>query len=219
MACKSVIAREVAKMLLEVSAISINTQTPFTHTSGRLAPVYVDCRKLISYPNIRRKIIQYAIEVIEREIGYEKIEVVAGGETAGIPYAAWISEGLMRPMIYVRKTAKGFGKKSRIEGDFKEGAQALLVEDLATDGGSKINFCNAMRDAGLKANYAFVVFYYDSFAGASEELAQASINMFWLTTWKDVLKECRDTNRLNEEQIKSVQEFLDDPIKWSDLRK
>lgn len=214
MACTSIIARETARMLLEISAISISPNAPFTHTSGRLAPVYVDCRKLISFPRVRRRVIDYAVQIIEREIGYESIDIVAGGETAGIPYASWIADSLMQPMVYVRKQAKGFGKNAQIEGFFSEGQRALLVEDLATDGGSKLNFCTAMRSAGLQVAHTFVVFYYDSFPNALADLQKEGIQMHWLTTWKEVLKECKDSNRLSDAEIKSVQEFLADPVKW-----
>lgn len=208
------IAEESAKMLLEVEAISIRPNEPFTFTSGRLSPVYVDCRKLISFPRVRRRLMDFAQQVIETNIGYESIDVVAGGETAGIPYAAWVADRLMQPMLYVRKKAKGFGKNARIEGYFTEGQRALLVEDLATDGGSKVNFVNAMREAGLKVEHAFVVFFYHSYPTALADLQKENINLHWLTTWKDVLTVCRQHKKLSDADIKSVEDFLADPEGW-----
>lgn len=208
------IAIESAKMLLEVEAISIRPNEPFTFTSGRLSPVYVDCRKLISFPRVRRQLMDFGQEVIEKNIGYETIDVVVGGETAGIPYAAWMAERLMQPMLYVRKKPKGFGKNARIEGYFREGQRALLVEDLATDGGSKINFVHAMREAGLRVNHAFVIFYYHSFANALTDLQKEDINLFWLTTWQDVLMQCKQSGQLTATEIKSVESFLADPEDW-----
>ena len=139
-------ARTTARILLEIAAVHFRPQQPFILTSGRASPVYIDCRKIISFPRARRKIIDLAVELIEREVGFESLDAVAGGETAGIPFAAWIADRLDLPMLYIRKKPKGFGRGAQIEGDMKPGARCLLVEDLATDGGSKVNFVNAIRD-------------------------------------------------------------------------
>src|SRR5690348_18400861 len=104
--------------------------------------------------------IEFAAATIVRDIGYESIDNIAGGETAGIPFAAWIAEALGLPMQYVRKKAKGFGRNAQIEGHLADGARALLVEDLTTDGRSKINFCEALRGAGARVDHVFVIFYY-----------------------------------------------------------
>ena len=133
---KQLIAEETAKMLLEVGAVLFNAEKPFIFTSGWASPVYIDCRKIIAFPRARRKVIELAAAAVEREIGFESLDAVAGGETAGIPYAAWIADRMALPMQYVRKKPKGFGRNARIEGDVRDGARTLLVEDLATDGAS-----------------------------------------------------------------------------------
>jgi len=145
---KSLISEMTAKALLEVEAVHFREDKPFIFTSGWASPVYIDCRKLISYPRLRRTLMGFAASTIIREIGFETIDTVAGGETAGIPFAAWIADALMLPMQYVRKKSKGFGRNAQIEGHLLEGARALLVEDLTTDGRSKINFVQALRSAG-----------------------------------------------------------------------
>jgi orotate phosphoribosyltransferase len=94
------------------------------------------------------------VEKLTRHVGFETIEAVAGGETAGIPFAAWIAERLSLPMAYVRKQPKGFGRNARIEGDVPVGKRTLLVEDLTTDGGSKIQFATALREAGALCDQA-----------------------------------------------------------------
>ena len=142
---KKSIARQTAKMMLEIKAIHFNAESPFFFTSGWASPVYVDCRKIISYPRLRSGLMEFSASVILSEIGYESIDNIAGGETAGIPFAAWIADKLMLPMQYIRKKAKGFGRNAQIEGELLEGGRTLLVEDLATDGRSKVNFCNALR--------------------------------------------------------------------------
>src|SRR3954454_1914440 len=147
---KELIAAQTAKMLIEVKAILFDAEKPFTFTSGWASPVYVDMRKIISYPRLRNAILDFAMTTVQHEIGYESIDVVAGGETAGIPFAAWLADRLMLPMQYVRKKPKGFGRNAQIEGHLIEGQRVLLVEDLTTDGRSKVNFAKALRDAGAK---------------------------------------------------------------------
>ncbi|MBT4738767.1 MAG: orotate phosphoribosyltransferase, partial [Rhodospirillaceae bacterium] len=150
-------ARTIANILLETKAVNFRPEEPYTLTAGWASPVYIDCRWLISFPRARRTITLLAREEIEQTIGYEHLDAVAGGETAGIPYAAWISDALMLPMQYVRKKPKGFGRMAQIEGNLEEGSNVLLVEDLATDGGSKLAFVKALRDAGAKCSHTFVV--------------------------------------------------------------
>src|SRR6201988_1241554 len=157
---KTVIAQLTAKMLIEVEAVRFMTDKPFIFTSGWASPVYTDCRRLISFPRVRRQLIDFGAETLARDVGFEQFDSVAGGETAGIPFAAWMAERLGLPMQYIRKKPKGFGRNSQIEGDIRAGARTLLVEDLTTDGRSKINFCKALREAGASVEHVFVNFYY-----------------------------------------------------------
>ena len=145
---KEVIATLTAKMLIEVEAVRFMADKPFIFTSGWASPVYTDCRRLISFPRVRRTLIDFAVTTVEREIGFEQFDGVAGGETAGIPFAAWMADRLMLPMQYVRKKPKGFGRNAQIEGHIEPGDRVLLVEDMTTDGRSKVNFCKALRGAG-----------------------------------------------------------------------
>ena len=142
---KAAMARSVARMLLEIDAVLFRADQPFKLTSGMMSPVYIDCRKIISFPRMRSAMMDYGATVILNDIGYESLDALAGGETAGIPFAAWLAERTHLPMQYVRKKPKGFGRDARIEGDISEGQRILLVEDLTTDGGSKLNFVEAMR--------------------------------------------------------------------------
>ena len=148
---KPAIARSVARMLLEIEAVLFRADDPFTLTSGMKSPVYIDCRKIIAFPRMRAQMMDYGRTVIMNDIGYESLDAVAGGETAGIPFAAWLAERTGLPMHYVRKKPKGFGRDARIEGDIRDGQRVLLVEDLATDGGSKLSFVEAIRTAGAEA--------------------------------------------------------------------
>jgi len=212
---KTFIAETTARMLLEVKAVLFSDAKPFIFTSGWASPVYIDCRKLIFYPRVRSQLIDFAIATLARDAGYEQFDVIAGGETAGIPYAAWIAERLGLPMQYVRKKPKGFGRNAQIEGDVREGARTLLVEDLTTDGGSKINFCKALRDAGAIVEHVYVNFYYDIFPEAKKTLADLGVRLHALATWWDVLAVVKRGGYLGSAQIAEVEKFLHAPAEWS----
>ncbi|MXP62048.1 orotate phosphoribosyltransferase [Roseomonas sp. M0104] len=208
-------ALTTARILLEIKAVNFRPEEPYTFTSGWKSPVYIDCRKIIFFPRARKRICELAVEKIGRHIGYETIEAVAGGETAGIPYAAWIADRMMAPMSYVRKKPKGFGRNAQIEGDVPEGKRTLLVEDLTTDGGSKIRFAQALRDAGAICDDTFVVFYYGVFPGGQDKLKAMNLNLLHLATWWDVLEVCRERPYFSEAALKEVRKFLEDPVSWS----
>ena len=113
---KKVMAELTAKMLLEVEAVRFMTDKPFIFTSGWASPVYTDCRRLISFPRVRRTLIDFGAATIMRDAGFEQFDAIVGGETAGIPFAAWMADRLDLPMLYVRKKPKGFGRNAQIEG-------------------------------------------------------------------------------------------------------
>ena len=208
-------ALTTARILLEIEAINFRPDEPYTFTSGWKSPVYIDCRRIIFFPRARTKICELGVEKINRHVGYETIEAVAGGETAGIPFAAWIADRMSAPMAYVRKQAKGFGRNALIEGDVPEGKRTLLVEDLTTDGQSKIRFAQALRDAGAIVNHTFVVFFYGVFPGAFETLARMDIALHHLCTWWDVLEACKDRPYFAEPALAEVRRFLENPVAWS----
>ncbi len=209
------IADAAAKMLLEIEAVHFSSDAPFLFTSGWASPVYIDCRKVISYPRLRTALVDFAAVTIVRDIGYESLDVVAGGETAGIPFAAWIADRLMLPMQYVRKKAKGFGRNAQIEGTVIPGARTLLVEDLATDGRSKVNFCQALRNAGAEVEHCFVLFYYDIFPKSREVMQELGVRLHYLTTWRDVLRVARSGSHFAPPVLEEVEKFLNDPAQWS----
>ena len=211
----AVMGRDVARMLLEVQAVHFRPDPPYKLTSGLASPVYIDCRKLISYPRLRAAAMDYAAAHVLARAGYERFDAVAGGETAGIPFAAWIAERLDRPMIYVRKKPKGFGRDARIEGSLVEGQRVLLVEDLTTDGGSKLSFVDALREAGAECAHTLVLFYYGVFEGVEERLAGHGIALHHLATWAEVLAEARARQAFPPEVLDQVGAFLEAPLAWS----
>jgi len=203
---------KVAKILLDIESVKFSFNIPFVLTSGKKSPVYVDCRKIISFVKERDLILNY-IECYFNENNLE-FEILAGGETAGIPYAAFLAERLKKNMIYIRKKSKGFGKNQQIEGNFKKKQKAILIEDLSTDGGSKAIFIDAMRKSGLTVSDIFVIFYYDIFDFKKSILSSLNIKMHSLCTWKNIINIIEKDKMIPNENIKSLKIFLDNPEEW-----
>jgi orotate phosphoribosyltransferase len=212
---KETMAELAAKMLLEIGAVNFRADEPYTFASGLASPVYIDCRKLISYPRIRSALMDFAVATLYRDVGFEQFDAAAGGETAGIPFAAWIADRMNLPMQYVRKKPKGYGRDAQIEGDISEGQRVLLVEDLTTDGGSKLRFAEAIRKAGAHCDHTLVVFYYDIFKNTHEMLAENGLKLHYLVTWWDVLKAARAQGNFDAHTLDQVEAFLNAPLEWS----
>jgi orotate phosphoribosyltransferase len=212
---KETMAELAAKMLLEIKAVNFRADEPYIFASGLASPVYIDCRKLISYPHIRSALMDFAVATLYRDVGFEQFDSAAGGETAGIPFAAWIAERMALPMQYVRKKPKGYGRDAQIEGDISEGQRVLLVEDLTTDGGSKLRFAEAIRKTGAICEHTLVVFYYDIFKNTHEMLAANGLKLHYLVTWWDVLKVARTQGHFDAATLDQVEAFLHAPLEWS----
>lgn len=211
---RETVAALSAPLLLEAEAVHFNAREPFTHASGRRAPTYVDCRRLISFPTVRARLMDLLVETVNREAGEGAFDVIAGGETAGIPFAAWMAERMGLPMAYVRKKPKGYGRNARIEGLMPEGARVLLVEDLATDGGSKLSFVQAIRDAGATCEHTAVIFAYGIFPELEERLGAEGVSLHALCTWWDVLAAARNIGGFDTETLAAVAAYLRDPEGW-----
>ncbi|MCP4821156.1 MAG: orotate phosphoribosyltransferase [Shimia sp.] len=216
---KEEIARLTARMLLEIGAVNFNTDEPYTLASGLPSPSYIDCRKLISFPRIRATLMDFMTVTVMREAGFEAFDNIAGGETAGIPFAALVAERMALPMTYVRKKPKGYGKNARIEGAMSEGERVLLVEDLTTDGGSKLSFVDAICETGATCGNTAVIFYYDIFPETEKTLGDHGVALHYLCTWWDVLAEARAQEAFSAETLAEVENFLNDPRAWQEARK
>ncbi len=207
---------KAAKILLDTKSVLFNAKKPFVFTSGRLSPVYVDIRRLISFPAERSQLMDMGTEMLKPF----NLDYAAGGETAGIPYAAFISERLNIPMLYVRKKPKGFGKMAQIEGCMdEEGKNVALIEDLQTDGGSKKVFIDALRNAGAKVEHSFVVFHYGIFPQSLENMKEIGVQLHALTDWWAVLETAKRDKYFDEETLDSVEFFLNSPDEWAEKNK
>jgi orotate phosphoribosyltransferase len=212
---KKTIAELTARMYLDTGAVRFMTDKPFIFTSGWASPVYNDSRWLISFPDVRSTLMDFAIHTINRDIGRGAIDAVAGGETAGIPFAAWVADRLNLPMQYVRKKPKGFGRGAQIEGQLIPGQRVLLVEDLATDGKSKVNFIKALRDADGKCDHCFVIFFYDIYPQSKKIMGDIGVTLHSLTTWRDVLSVAKASGSFEPKMLAEVEKFIADPAGWS----
>ncbi|MAM33549.1 MAG: orotate phosphoribosyltransferase [Micavibrio sp.] len=204
---------KAAQALLNTKCVLFNAKKPFVFTSGRISPVYVDIRRLIAFPQERNMLMGMAAE----KLSELDLDFIAGGETAGIPYAAFISERLNKPMLYVRKKPKGFGRMAQIEGCMDEdGKSVILVEDLQTDGGSKKLFIDVLREAGAKVEHSFVVFHYGIFDQSVQNMKDLGVTLHELTNWWAVLDVARENKYFDEETLESVEFFLNNPDKWAE---
>lgn len=208
------VARLSARALLEIKAVDFNAAEPFTYASGLKGPTYVDCRRIISFPRVRGTLMDFLAATAIRNAGFEAFTNVAGGETAGIPFGAMVAERLGLPMSYVRKKPKGYGRNARIEGKMDESDRVLLVEDLTTDGGSKLSFVDAIRDTGAKCEHTAVIFYYGIFPETLPRLDAHGIQLHYLCTWWDVLAEARAQEAFDTATLAEVETFLNDPRDW-----
>jgi orotate phosphoribosyltransferase len=203
----------VAASLLAAGVIRFYKDEPFTFTSGLKSPVYVNIRGLLSAPQ-RDEVIRIWCEGLKALPDSLKFDVAVGGETAGIPYAAFVAANTGQPMAYVRKKTKDFGLKSQIEGGEIKGKRCALIEDLTTDGGSKITFVDVMRDAGAIVNLTTSVFYYGIYPETADRLAQHDLSLFYLCDWSDVLQSGGADGYFNADQRDELAAFLSDPQGW-----
>ncbi len=219
---KKEIAERAAKALIETESVLFNAKEPFTLKSGKKSPVYIDCRRLISFVQERNALMNDAAKLLTSDVGLDNMDLLAGGETAGIPYGAYISDRLNKPMIYVRKEPKGYGRMAQIEGFMpeknknKKKPNVILIEDLQTDGGSKRIFIEALREAGAKVDHAFVVFHYGIFEASKQNMKDLGITLHALTTWWSVLDVAKENDYFDKETLESVEAFLNNPIQWQD---
>ncbi|HWP57442.1 MAG TPA: orotate phosphoribosyltransferase [Candidatus Acidoferrales bacterium] len=214
----SEVAEKIAEMLLQTEAIQIYRERPFVFVSGRISPVYIDCRRLLSFPDVRDAIVTELAKKAQAEIGLDAIDVVAGGETAGIPYAAFVAHLLHKPMIYIRKQPKGYGGTKQIEGTLAAGQRVLLVEDLITDGMSKLRFNIGIRAEGARMTDCLCIFDYASdrlnLHEGKNNLAEHGIRLHTLANWDHVLQVGMSKNYLTREASNQILDFLKDPENW-----
>ncbi|MFF0920553.1 orotate phosphoribosyltransferase [Rhizobium leguminosarum] len=210
---RAVMAELLAKMLWEIKAVHFNAAQPYKLSSGMASPVYIDCRKLLSFPRIRSTVMDFAASILLRDAGFEQFDCIAGGETAGIPFAALLADRLGLPMIYVRKQPKGHGRNAQIEGNMPEGSRVLVIEDLTTAGGSMFKFIDAVRAAGGIVDHGIALFFYGIFG--EQRFAGGKVRLHHIATWRNVLAVAKEQKLFDDKTLSEVEAFLDAPLAWS----
>ena len=203
---------EIARKLLQINAIKLSPQKPFTWASGLQSPIYCDNRIALSYPEIRSFIIDSFVEKAQVLTGYN---LIAGVATAGIPHGALLADRLNLPFVYVRSKAKGHGRQNQIEGYIAPNSKALVIEDLISTGGSCLKATDALKEAGCQISSVLAIFTY-GFEQATSAFAEAGIPFDTLSHYDDLIDAAVSTNYIDKNQVETLKRWRKDPKLWSE---
>ena len=204
-------SQDIAKILLEIKAVTLNPEKPYKYASGILSPIYCDNRLLMSYVDKREQIINYFIETIKQN--NLQFDIIAGTATAGIPHAAWLAEKLKKPMIYIRAGAKEHGKTNQIEGKLKKGQKVLVIEDLISTGGSSVAAVEAVRNAGGIVTDCLAIFTY-GMQKAKDKFKESDCNIITLSNFTTLIHIAAEQNYIKKQAANTVLEWSKDPANW-----
>ena len=200
---------EIARVLLEKKAVTLNAKDPFTFVSGIRSPIYCDNRQMIAYPEEREQI----IDVFINESKNYDFDIVAGTSTAGIPWASWISEKLRKPMAYIRGAKKGHGAGNQIEGADVDGKKVLIIEDLISTGGSSFSAVKAVRDGGGSCVAVVAIFTYD-FEKARKIFKEGGCKLLTITNFSTLVNVAKKDGILTDRELTLVLGWNKDPQNW-----
>lgn len=204
-------AKEIALHLLEINAVVLRPNDPFTWSSGWHSPIYCDNRLTLRYPEIRKKIATHFIDFIHEEYG--DVDVITGTATAGIPHAAWVAGSLDKPMCYVRAKAKAYGLGNQIEGGIQKGETTVVIEDLISTGGSAISVVEALRFIGADIKAALSIFTY-GFDKSIQRFKDADVPIHTLTDYTTLIEVAKDHDYVNESDLKTLAAWRKKPDTW-----
>lgn len=204
--------RSVAKYLLQIKAIKLNPQNPFTWASGRRSPIYCDNRIVLSFPEVRKQLLG---TMVECAASFKPFDGVAGVATAGIAHGALLADRLNLPFIYIRSKAKGHGRQNQIEGQLESGANYLVIEDLISTGGSSLLAVDALRKAGGNVAGVLALFSY-GFSEAEAAFAAANCPVKTLSNYDALLAEALSTGYIDKNDQELLASWRKDPIGWSE---
>lgn len=205
-------AETVAKDLLEIQAVTLSPDQPYTWASGLHSPIYTDNRLPISYPTVRQSIYQGMAELIKKH--FPETAVIAGTATAGIPHAAWVAEELGKPLIYVRSKPKDHGRGKQIEGVIKDGQKVVVIDDLISTGGSVLNAVDAVNKTGAEVVGVISVFTYQ-LPAADKNFAAKGLEYYSVTNYSTLVEVAKKNGLISEGHLTSLHEWRQDPAAWS----
>lgn len=204
-------SQQVAKILLNLKAVSLSAKVPFKYSSGILSPIYTDCRILMSYPKERKQIRDLYIEAINKT--GEKFDVIAGTATAGIPHAAWVADKMDLPMIYVRGKAKDHGKGNRIEGKLEKNQNVAIIEDLISTGESSLETAKAIKESGGKVDFIFSIMTYQM-NSADENFQNSGLELISLTNIEELINLAVEMDYIKETDKSIILDWTSNPLSW-----
>ena len=207
-------AKDVSLALLSSGCIEVHTDEPFRLPSGWASPVYIECRRLISFPEIRRNLVRDALNLLRKRGCLDHVSAIAGAEASGIALAAWIANELDLPMQYVRKQRKGLGPGRQVVGVVHPGESVLLVDDLMSGGRSIVNCSLAIAETELLVKDVFVIFDYNTFP-TKNVFDTMGLTVHSLATWQDILEAARESATFQTRELAELETFLADPVQWS----
>ncbi|EAD5896514.1 orotate phosphoribosyltransferase [Listeria monocytogenes] len=205
------IEKQVAEQLLEIKAVFLKPNEPFTWASGIKSPIYCDNRLTLGFPKVRQFIAKSLAEKIKQTFG--EVDVVAGTATAGIPHAAWVSDLLDLPMVYVRSKAKEHGKGNQIEGPISKGQKVVVIEDLISTGGSSLKAVEALEEAGAEVVGSAAIFTY-GLAKGKQLLEESGTKLVTLTNYDELIEVALNENYVTGEDMETLKEWKKNPENW-----
>ncbi|MBQ9255048.1 MAG: orotate phosphoribosyltransferase [Bacteroidales bacterium] len=208
-------AIEAARCLLDIKAVKLSPSEPFTWASGRKSPIYCDNRLTLSYPSIRTFIRQQFVSLINEM--FPEVDVIAGVATGGIAQGVLVAQDLGKPFVYVRPEAKNHGMKNQIEGDIKSGQTVMVVEDLISTGKSSLLAVDALRQAGCIVKGMVAVFTYELDV-AKNNFETQNVPLATITNYSTLIETAVKEHYVSEEDLQSLNQWRENPEKWSDDR-
>ena len=205
-------AKKTAEVLLQVNAIKLSPNEPFTWASGWKSPIYCDNRIILSFPTIRNYVRETMGKHIEKEYG--KPDAIAGVATGAIGIGILVAEYLGLPFIYVRPDAKGHGRKNQIEGFIESGQNVVVIEDLISTGKSSLNAVKALKEAKINVKGMVAIFTY-GFDIATENFEKENINLHTLGNYENLLEKALETKYISEKELKTLSDWNKNPSEWN----
>ncbi len=201
----------IARILLDIKAVSVNPAEPFRYASGILSPIYCDNRMIMSYPGRRKEVTDAFVSVIEENS--LTFDIVAGTATAGIPHAAWLAERLGKPMIYIRSDSKDHGKQNRIEGLLEKGKKVIVIEDLISTGGSSVSAVEAVRESGGIVEDCIAIFTY-GMEKAEKRFKEAKCSLYTLSDFSVLIDVAAEEGYIDKDKVEMVKKWNKEPSEW-----
>jgi len=205
-------AKKTAELLLQIKAIKLQPNDPFTWASGWKSPIYCDNRTTLSYPPIRNYLRENLAEIIEKEYG--KPDVIAGVATGAIAIGVLVAQYLNVPFIYVRPEPKSHGRKNQVEGFLDKNQNVVVVEDLISTGKSSLNAVQALKEAGANVKGMVAIFSY-GFEIADENFKKANVELTTLSDYYHLLEQTFDSSYISENELETLKKWRENPSKWN----